>query len=61
MLSINVEVLDILVGRGIWGNKKLKLSVSVKLLIACENSYFNKSTLKFLRKNLFAVLTMIEK
>ena len=61
MLSINVEVLDILVGRGIWGNKKLKLSVSVKLLIESENSYFNKSTLKFLRKTLFAVLIMIEK
>ena len=61
MLSINEEVLDILVGRGIWGNKKLKLSVSVKLLIESENSYFNKSTLKFLRKTLFAVLIMIEK
>ena len=55
MLSINEEVLDFLVGRGIWGNKKLKLSVSVKLLIESENSYFNKSTLKFLRKTLFAV------
>ena len=61
MLSINEEVLDFLVGRGIWGNKKLKLSVSVKLLIEFENSYFNKSTLKFLRKTLFAVLIMIEK
>ena len=61
MLSINEEVLDFLVGRGIWGNKKLKLSVSVKLLIEFENSYFNKSTVKFLRKTLFAVLIMIEK
>ena len=61
MLSINEEVLDFLVGRGIWGNKKLKLSVSVKLSIESENSYFNKSTLKFLRKTLFAVLIMIEK
>ena len=61
MLSITEEVLDFLVGRGIWGNKKLKLSVSVKLLIESENSYFNKSTLKFLRKTLFAVLIMIEK
>ena len=61
MLSINEEVLDFLVGRGIWGNKKLKLSVSVKLLIESENSYFNKSTLKFLRKTIFAVLIMIEK
>ena len=34
MLSvINVEVLEILVGRSTWGNKKLELSVSIKLLI----------------------------
>ena len=46
MLSINVEVLEILVGRSIWGNKKLELSVSIKLLIESESSYFNKSMLK---------------
>ena len=46
MLSINVEVLEILVGRSIWGNKKLELSVSIKLLIESESSYFNKSILK---------------
>ena len=46
MLSINVEVLEILVGKSIWGNKKLDLSVSIKLLIESESSYFNKSILK---------------
>ena len=46
MLSINVEVLEILVGRSIWGNKKLELSVSIKLLIESESSYFNKSISK---------------
>ena len=46
MLSIIVEVLEILVGRSIWGNKKLELSVSIKLLIESENSYFNKSIVK---------------
>ena len=46
MLSISVEVLEILVGRSIWGNKKLELSVSIKLLIESESSYFNKSILK---------------
>ena len=46
MLLINVEVLEILVGRSIWGNKKLELSVSIKLLIESESSYFNKSILK---------------
>ena len=46
MLLVNVEVLEILVGRSIWGNKKLELSVSIKLLIESESSYFNKSILK---------------
>ena len=46
MLSINVDVLEILVDRGIWGNKKLELSASIKLLIESESSYFNKSILK---------------
>ena len=46
MLSVNVEVLEILVGRSIWGNKKLELSVSIKLLVESESSYFNKSILK---------------
>ena len=46
MLSIIVEVLEILVGRSIWGNKKLQLSVSIKLLIESKSSYFNKSILK---------------
>ena len=38
MLLINAEVLDILVGRSIWGNKKLELSVSIKLLLEYESS-----------------------
>ena len=46
MLWINVEVLEILVGRSIRGNKKLEVSVSIKLLIESESSYFNKSILK---------------
>ena len=46
MLSINLEVLENLVGGSIWGKKKLELSVSIKLLIESESSYFNKSILK---------------
>ena len=46
MLSISVEVSEILVGRSIWGNKKLELSGSIKLLIESELSSFNKSILK---------------
>ena len=46
MLSINVKVLEIIAGRRIWGNKKLELSVSIKLLIEPERSYFSKSILK---------------
>ena len=41
ILSINVNVLEILVGKNIRGNKKLKLSVSMKLLIESEISCFN--------------------
>ena len=47
MLSINVEVL-----RYIWGNKKLGLSVSIKLLIESESSDFNKSILKSTNKKI---------
>ena len=53
MLPVNVEVLEILVGRIIWGNKKLKLCVSIKLLIESESSYFNKSVLKSRNKKIF--------
>ena len=53
MLSINVEVLEILVGGSIWGNKKLELSVSIKLLIESESSYFSKSILKSPNKKIF--------
>ena len=37
MLLINVEVLEILVDKSIWGNKNLKQSVSIKLLIESVN------------------------
>ena len=46
ILSINVDVLEILVGKNIRGNKKLELRVPVKLFIESEISYFNKSILK---------------
>ena len=66
MLSINVEVLEILVSRSIWGNKKLELSVSIKLLIESESSYCNKSILnspkeKIFWKTLFVVLIVMGK
>ena len=41
LLPIDVEVLEILVGKSIWGNKKLEVSVSIKLLIESESSYFS--------------------
>ena len=44
MLSINVEVLEILVGGNISRNK-LELSVSIKLSIEPESSYFGKAIL----------------
>ena len=40
ILSINAEILEILVGKSISGNVKLELSVSIKLLIESESSYF---------------------
>ena len=33
MLSVNVEVLEILVGNSTWGKRKLQLSVSIKILV----------------------------
>ena len=53
ILSINVDVLEILVGKNIRGNKKLELRVSIKLFIESEISYFNKSTLKSPRIKFF--------
>ena len=65
MLSINVEVLEILVGRSIWGNKKLELiNVSIKLLLESESWYFNKSILKSpnkIWKTLFVILVVMWK
>ena len=65
MLSINVEILEILVGRSIWSNKKLKASVSI-MSIESERSYFNKSILKSLNKKIiledsFVVLKIMGK
>ena len=50
MLSIiNVEALEILVGRTVWSNKKLELSVSIKLLMNLKvhiliNQYYSHLT-----------------
>ena len=50
MLSINVDVLEILVGKNIRGNKRLELRVSIVLFIESEISYFNESMLKSPRR-----------
>ena len=50
ILSINVDVLDILVGKNIKGNKKLELKVSIKPIIESKILYFNKSILNSARK-----------
>ena len=52
ILSINIDVLEILVGKIIRGNKKLELRVSRKLFIESEISYFNKSILKSPRRKI---------
>ena len=46
ILSINVDVLEVLVGKNMRSTKKLELRVSIKLFIESEISYFNKSILK---------------
>ena len=46
ILSIKVDVLEILVGKNIRGNKKLELRVSIKLFTESDILYFNKSMLK---------------
>ena len=50
MLSINVEVLEIPVGKNMWGNIKAKLIGSIELLIESKSSYFDKSILRFSNK-----------
>ena len=52
ILSINVDVLEILVAKNIRGNKKLKLRVSIKLFIESEISYFNKPISKTPRRKI---------
>ena len=46
ILSIKVDVLQILVRKNVRGNKKLELRVSIKLFTESEISCFNKSMLK---------------
>ena len=43
ILSINVDVFKILVGKITRGNEKSELRVSMKLFIESEISYLNKS------------------
>ena len=50
ILSINVDVLEFLVGKNIRVNKRLELRVSIVLFIESEISYFNESMLKSLRR-----------
>ena len=52
ILTINVDVLEILVGKNIRGNKKLELRVSIKLFTESEISYFNKSMVKSPRRKI---------
>ena len=59
MLSINLEVLEILVGGSMWGKKKLELSVSIKLWIESESSCFNKSILKSPDKKILLKLFVV--
>ena len=47
-----MDVLEILVGKNIRGNKKLELRVSMKLFIESEISYFNESMLKSPRRKI---------
>ena len=52
ILSINIDVLEILVGKNIRGDKKLEPRVSIKSFIESEISYFNKSILKSPRRKI---------
>ena len=59
ILSIKVDVLEILVGKNIRGNKKLELRVSIKLFTESEISYFNKSMLKSSRRKIPPISTTL--
>ena len=50
IVSIKVDVLQIVRGNNIRGNKKLELRVPMKLFTESEISYFNKSMLKSSRR-----------
>ena len=52
MLSINVDVLEILVGKNIRGNTKIEPRVSIKSFTESEISHFNKSILKSPRRRI---------
>ena len=47
-----MDVLEILVGKNIRGNKKLELRVSIKLFTESEISHFNNSILKSPRRKI---------
>ena len=50
--EVELEVLEILVGKSKSGNIKLELSVSIKLFNESGILYFNKSVLKLPSKNI---------
>ena len=52
MFSINMDVLEIFVGKNIRGNKKNRTKSINKIIIESEISYFNKSILKSLRRKI---------
>ena len=51
-ISINVNILKILVGRNIRDNKKLELRVTIKIFTESEISCFNKLILKSPRRRI---------
>ena len=50
MLLINVDVLDILVGKSMCGSWELELRVLIKLLLESESLYFDKTIFKSPKK-----------
>ena len=52
MLSVRVEEEEILVGKIVWGDRKLEDSVSRKLLTSSDDSYLSRSTLKSPNENI---------
>ena len=50
MLSIDVEVLEIPIGKNMWGNIEAELSGSIELLIESKSSILRFSNKKIIRK-----------